>query len=218
MEYEGLSECWVVVRWWQSFVYSLPHPVKRLGHQMKLVGVSLKRNKQEMVVLLTGSRQGNFLVKHLVDAESSLDKLLEIKTFWRLVYKQISRAEKCPELKVVGRMLWGSTYNLALFTSLGVSGYCYVLGGPLVWSTTFFFLLKSVCDFLVVIQVCLSNEANFYRISVTCSCWIPTLIIYLALLLSSQSASFKLLCVASFQFLRQNSCFWFIQKHFNDRF
>lgn len=150
--------------------------------------------------------------------QSSLDKLLEIKTFWRLVYKQISRAEKCLELKVIGRMLWGSTDNLLLFTSLAVSDCCCVLGGSLVWSTTFFFLLRMVCDFLIVIQVCLSNEANFCRFSVTCSCWVSTLKIYLALLLSSPSTSLKLLCVASFQFLRQNSCFWFTQKQFNDRF
>jgi len=60
--------------------YSVSHPVKKLGHQMKLPGASLRRNKQEVVVLITGSRPGYFFLKHVVDADSLLDKLLDIET------------------------------------------------------------------------------------------------------------------------------------------
>lgn len=47
---------------------------------MELAGGSFRRNKQEVVVLIVGSGPG-YLLKHVVDAESFLDKLLDMETF-----------------------------------------------------------------------------------------------------------------------------------------
>lgn len=67
-----------------------------------------------------GGRPGHFLLKHFMDAESLLGKLLDIETFRRLLYQQISRVENCPELKLVGRRLGGSTYQLVGFSVFSV--------------------------------------------------------------------------------------------------
>lgn len=44
--------------------------------------------------LLKGSRPGCFLLKHMMSAESSLDKLLDIETFWRILSTQIAKVGK----------------------------------------------------------------------------------------------------------------------------
>lgn len=82
--------------------------MERLGQQMKPAGARFRGSTQEEVDLLGRSRPGCFLLKHMVGAESSLD----IETFWRLLSKQIAKVGKYPELKLVGRILGGSRYQL----------------------------------------------------------------------------------------------------------
>lgn len=47
---------------------------------MELAEGSFSRNKQEVVVLIMGSRPG-YLLKYVVDAETLLDKLLDKRPF-----------------------------------------------------------------------------------------------------------------------------------------
>lgn len=83
----AVRRCW-------SIEYSLPNPVERLGQQRKPAGASFRGNPQEEMDLLGGSRPGCFLLKHMVSTESSLNKLLDVETFWSLLSKQTERVGK----------------------------------------------------------------------------------------------------------------------------
>lgn len=56
----------------------------------------LQGSPQEEMDLLGDTRPGCILLKHKVSAESSLHKLLDMETFWRLLSNQIARVGRYP--------------------------------------------------------------------------------------------------------------------------